>query len=104
MILASIDIGSNAARLLINDVQIDKDGKGFYSTIIKLSNQQISTLTIYPNPVKEITTLQITNNTLLNTTAILFDVNGKLLQHILITQSFTNIDLGKYAAGFYVLK
>ena len=33
MILAAIDIGSNAARLLINDVQKDKDGKGIFNKL-----------------------------------------------------------------------
>ncbi len=33
MILAAIDIGSNAARLLINDVQTDKDGKVVFNKL-----------------------------------------------------------------------
>ncbi len=33
MILAAIDIGSNAARLLINDVQKDKDGKAVFNKL-----------------------------------------------------------------------
>jgi exopolyphosphatase / guanosine-5'-triphosphate,3'-diphosphate pyrophosphatase len=33
LILAAIDIGSNAARLLINEVQIDKDGKAIFSKL-----------------------------------------------------------------------
>ena len=33
MILAAIDIGSNAARLLINDVQKDKDGKAIFNKL-----------------------------------------------------------------------
>lgn len=33
MILAAIDIGSNAARLLINDVQKDKDGKVIFNKL-----------------------------------------------------------------------
>ncbi|MFC4261692.1 exopolyphosphatase [Ferruginibacter yonginensis] len=33
MVLAAIDIGSNAARLLINDVTIDKDGKATFNKL-----------------------------------------------------------------------
>jgi exopolyphosphatase / guanosine-5'-triphosphate,3'-diphosphate pyrophosphatase len=33
LILAAIDIGSNAARLLINDVVIDKDGKAIFNKL-----------------------------------------------------------------------
>ena len=54
MILAAIDIGSNAARLLINDVQIDKDGKAIFNKLnlirvpLRLGFDVFETKTISP--------------------------------------------------------
>jgi hypothetical protein len=81
--------------------QVDADGRYSYSTIIKLVNQQISTLTVYPNPVKDIVTIsgaKVGNNLMLT------DISGKQLQQINITATSFTIDMSKYSSGIYLLK
>lgn len=81
--------------------QIDRDGRSSYSTIIKLSNQQISILEVYPNPVKDMVSI---SGATIGRKAILTDISGKLLQQINVTQSAFTIDMSKYNSGIYLLK
>lgn len=81
--------------------QVDRDGRNSYSTIIKLSNNQISILQVYPNPVKDIVSI---SGATIGSKAILADVSGKQLQQIIITQSAFTIDMSKYNSGIYLLK
>ena len=98
-----LDINTLGEVLYYRIKQIDNDGRFSYSSIIKLADYQISSLTIYPNPVKDLTTLEVNNN-LLNTKATLTDIRGKFKQTIIITQSFTNINLSGYTNGIYLLR
>jgi hypothetical protein len=81
--------------------QTDRDARTSYSSIIKLSNNQNNTLTIYPNPVKNMVSF---SGATIGSIAILTDINGKTLQEIKITQSAFIIDMSKYSSGLYVLK
>jgi hypothetical protein len=83
---------------------IDNDGKFKYSTIIRLSNKQQSGVSIYPNPVKDIFTLQVTDNKLLRTTATLIDVSGKLIKSITINNLFQTVDITLLTKGMYLVK
>jgi Secretion system C-terminal sorting domain len=83
---------------------IDNDGKSKYSTVIRLSNKQQSGVSIYPNPVKDIFTLQVTDNKLLRTTAALIDVSGKLIKSITINNLFQTVDITLLTKGMYLVK
>ena len=81
--------------------QIDRNGRSSYSSIIKLSNQQASLLTIYPNPTKNIVTI---SGAKVGSMASLTDINGKLLWHTLIKQNTFTIDMSKYSSAVYIFK
>lgn len=73
-----------------------------------LSNNQyinnLGTITIYPNPSTDIITLNITQPELMNTTANLFDENGKMVMEVKIKEPITLLDFKSYAKGIYLLK
>jgi hypothetical protein len=81
--------------------QADVDGRFTYSSIIKLSNYQISSLNIYPNPVKDQVTI---SGAKVGSKLLLTDISGKLLQQITVTQTSFIVDMSKYNSGVYVLK
>jgi hypothetical protein len=83
---------------------IDKNGSFKYSNIIKITNKQNNAVAIYPNPVKEETTLQINDRTLLNTNAYLIDANGKSVKIISIKNAIAKINLSSLPSGLYILK
>lgn len=81
--------------------QIDKDGRFSYSSIIKLTNNQINSISIYPNPVKDIATI---SGAKVGSKAIIFDLSGKVLQQISVTQTTFTIDISNYTSGIYLIK
>jgi hypothetical protein len=83
---------------------IDKDGRFTYSNIIVLSNQSNTTVSIYPNPVTDKATLQFSDNKLLNSTAKLTDMSGRLVNTIAIKNNFEIVDMGKLPSGIYMLQ
>ncbi len=83
--------------------QIDIDGKYSYSAIIKIHNKQNAVAFISPNPVEDVAILNVNGN-LLNSTALLVDMNGKLLQTLLIDKTTMNLDMHGYAKALYLLK
>lgn len=81
---------------------VDQDGQFTYSNVIWLNGNDNTGIVIYPNPVKDALNINI-GNTLLNTTAILANVEGKLLQHILITANQQQINVRLLPSGMYIL-
>jgi hypothetical protein len=69
--------------------------------IAALSNNQINTLTIYPNPVQDVVTI---SNAKVGSRLLLTDISGKTLQQISVNQSSFTIDISKYTSGVYMLK
>jgi hypothetical protein len=83
--------------------QIDIDGHYSYSSIIVLRSITAGEVWIYPNPATDKTTIYTNDQSLINSQAILIDINGKELQKIII-QSSTVIDLSSYSQGMYLVK
>lgn len=83
--------------------QTDLDGTSTWSTTIKLTNQNVGQLSISPNPTKGIVTISA-GISLLNSKVYLYDVNGKKLQSITITNLSFPVSLAGYPAGVYILK
>ncbi len=81
--------------------QVDVDGRYSYSSAIRLSNKINGSITIYPNPVKDIVTI---SGAVAGTKAILTDISGKVLQQINITSTVFSVDMGMYSSGIYLLK
>jgi hypothetical protein len=78
------------------------DGAFNYSSIIKLSAKNAA-ISIYPNPVKDVLTINA-GNTLLGTSAVLTDISGKVLQRITISRPVFTLDMSRYTNGLYILK
>ncbi|MGC4103503.1 LamG-like jellyroll fold domain-containing protein [Ferruginibacter sp.] len=87
-------------RLKITDI----NGNFTYSDIVLIKNNRSTVVTVYPNPAKDKVIVNITDNSLLNSKAVLSDVNGKVLQTVNITQTATPIFINTYARGVYLLK
>ncbi len=80
---------------------IEANGSFIYSNIIKLANTNNNTISIYPNPVKDVATV---TNVKLGGVLLLTDVNGKLLQQIKVKYNSFSIDMTNYNSGIYLLK
>lgn len=83
--------------------QIDKDGRFSYSSVVRLITHQTGRLSIYPNPATTIVTLTA-NRSLLNTKAVITDVNGKIMFSFTIENISSTLDLSNYANGVYILQ
>lgn len=80
---------------------IDIDGRFTYSNIIKLNKQANAALTVYPNPVSDVLTI---NGLKQNGIVFLFNAEGKLLQQQTVTAQTMIIDMSSLAIGMYFLQ
>ncbi|MGF2412513.1 MAG: LamG-like jellyroll fold domain-containing protein, partial [Ferruginibacter sp.] len=70
---------------------VDVNDHFTYSNIIRLTNSPINQLTIYPNPVSDKATLQISDKKLMGTTAKIIDATGKTVQTFIIKNNFEKV-------------
>ena len=80
---------------------IDVDARFTYSNIIKLSKQTSAALTVYPNPVSDVLTI---NGLKENGTLLLYSAEGKLLQQQTVSAQTMTMDMCKYAKGIYLVQ
>ena len=93
--------GKTYYRLKVEDI----DGSFTYSNIIWISNNAETAVTIYPNPAKDMVTINTgSNSKLLNTTALLHNASGMLLQTIRIQQPQQLVYINCLPAGMYFIK
>ena len=61
---------------------------------------------VYPNPTQNVAQLKLNGYEIPagGLRAILYDGNGKQLQHIIITEDITPFQIGQYATGTYYLE
>ncbi len=83
---------------------IDNDGQFKYSTIVRISNKQTGLVSIYPNPAKDVFTINAPDNSLMNTQATLSGINGGILKTIVITHPQETVNVSTLPAGFYMLR
>jgi hypothetical protein len=95
---------SNASQYYYRLKMVDKDGATKYSSVVLIRNSAATLSLVYPNPASDRITISINGTTLLNTRALLTDVNGKVLQTISLTQSSTPVNISQYQRGMYVVK
>jgi hypothetical protein len=95
---------SNASQYYYRLKMVDKDGATKYSSVVLIRNSAATLSLVYPNPASDRITISINGTTLLNTKALLTDVNGKVLQTISLTQSSTPVNISQYQRGMYVVK
>lgn len=81
---------------------VDNDGTFAYSKIISLTNE--GTLTaIYPNPAGALVFIDA-NNSLLNSTATLYDVSGRWLQNVVISTLHQPVNVRLLTNGLYIFR
>jgi hypothetical protein len=81
----------------------DADGHYTYSPVISLVNNGNSAITIHPNPANHVVNIN-TGNSFLYSKAYLYDVNGRLLQTIVIATSPQVLNVQQLTNGLYILK
>ena len=86
--------------------QVDISGNFKYSNIVRLSYNAQHTVNsiVYPNPTQGQVTILVGDNSLVGTVAVIYDVNGRLLENIKIASSSQAIDLSNYVNGIYFIK
>jgi len=95
---------SNASRYYYRLKMVDKDGSTKFSNVIIIKNSTTALSTIYPNPAIDRITINISDNSLLNSRAVISDLNGKVLQTITLTQTATPVNISQYQRGMYIVK
>jgi len=83
---------------------VDINSSFTYSDILLIKNTKGVTVTVYPNPAQDKIIVNVTDKSLMNTTARLSDISGKLLQNVPITQTVTTININQYQKGVYLLR
>ena len=86
--------------------QIDISGNFKYSNIVRLRYNEKNTArtVVYPNPTRGSVSILIGDNSLIGTVAVLYDINGRLLENIKISASSQAVDLSMYTNGIYFIK
>jgi hypothetical protein len=82
----------------------DNNGSFTYSNIVRISSQLNSQLIIYPNPARDIITIQVSDKKLTGTNAVIIDATGKVVQTFIINSAFEMVDVSKLAADIYFLQ
>ena len=99
------DPAAHTGRVYYRIKQTDKDGRTSYSQILILNNQEGGgTVTVYPNPTNGMVNLNVTDRSLMNTVARLYNSDGRELQQIYIRQTVTQVSLTGYVKGAYFLR
>lgn len=97
-------LGSNVMFYRLK--QIDINGKFTYSNIVRLNytaKQNVPTI-VYPNPTPGSVTLLCGDKSLVGTFAVLYDINGRVLENIKIAANTQEVNLDKYTNGTYLIK
>ena len=86
--------------------QNNLDGTFRYSNVVRLTYNQKSYVNsiVYPNPTDGQITLMVGENSLVGTNAMLYDINGRLLESIKIKSTSQSIKMNKYVNGVYLIR
>jgi hypothetical protein len=94
----------SATKLYYRLKLVDNDSRYNHSKVVLLQLSKNNTVIVYPNPVNNITTISFSDKTLLNTAAVLNDMQGKKVQQFLIRNYQQQIDMSRLSKGMYLLK
>ena len=82
----------------------DIDGNYSYSNIAVLKNDKTnSTFTFLINPVKDVLSISLLDESLKNTSATIFNAQGAVVKKIFLQQDVETIDIRSLSAGTYYL-
>ncbi len=83
---------------------VNNDGSISYSPIVVIKANQSAAVSVYPNPVKDKASLQLSNSSMLNSTATLLNAVGMVVKVIYIKTNIQEIDMSNLSSGMYLLK
>lgn len=98
-------VGTNYYRLKI----VDKDGSFELSKIIKITGNNLAAkVKIYPNPMKDIATVEIQSNTPSQISLQVFDLQGRLMKQenhrMMVGENRLQVNVSMLTSGVYLLK
>ncbi|CAN5162266.1 hypothetical protein BH09BAC2_BH09BAC2_14000 [soil metagenome] len=99
---AFTDVNPNSGTTFYR-LKIIEDNKNSYSRVIRVVSA-LKPVTISPNPIVSVFTLQTNNTDLINTDAQIVSVTGKLIRSFKITSIPMNVDASNLSSGIYMLK
>ena len=82
---------------------VELSGRSSYTNIVLINVKEGLVVSVYPNPVKDKFTIQQFGG-LHNRTAVLSDIQGKVMQNIKITSQQQPVNIEGYTKGVYFLK
>ena len=97
-------ISSSAPIYYYRLKMVDIDGSGKYSSVIFIRNSVNGLTAVYPNPATNQITINVADQSLINTQVIMTDLSGKILQRISLNQATTQVNISNFAKGMYILK
>lgn len=83
---------------------LDIDGQFTYSNIVVINFSANQVVSVFPNPAATIVNIHIGNNSLLNTTAILYNMQGQAIQNIVLKNNLQKMNMQNLASGIYMLR
>jgi hypothetical protein len=83
---------------------VGNNGEVYYSSVVKLHTAIAATMYVYPNPASNYVIVQVSDNSLLNTIARLYNTSGNLVKTIRITSNIQRIQLQSLPTGNYALQ
>lgn len=85
--------------------QVDKDEKFSYSSVVKLTYRNMGNRPniVYPNPASRHITIAIGDKKLIKTEARITDLNGRVVQSVIIKSEVQTIPLENLASGIYFI-
>lgn len=98
------DNPSFTGKLFYRLKENEKDGKVGYSNVIAVSNNAKGGISISPNPVKNVINIRLSDNSLLNTEAILLDSKASIVLKQKITGNLLQINAAALAKGIYFVR
>lgn len=86
--------------------QTDIDGRFTYSSIVQLTyrNDGVKPSIVYPNPTTGMVNILVGDRNLIGTTAVMTDLNGRVIQHIRITSANQSINMQNLVNGIYLIR
>lgn len=88
-------------RLKMKDI----DGIITYSNVVILKNSKTNdAFSFQQNPAKDILTISLQDETLLNTSARIVNMQGNIVREIILKDAVVNINIRNLASGMYILQ
>jgi len=83
---------------------VDINGRFTYSPVIVLKEMAENKVTVYPNPIDEMVTVDIGSKNLLNTIANIIDAKGGIVRKIRLTAVQTQVNTNGMPKGNYIIQ